>query len=162
MKYKCIIFDCDGTLLDTLEEISCAMNKALDARGFPSISADRYCDMVGWGIYRLAELALPSQSRTKENIQSLGESASVIMKELQEENLTKPYPGIQEMLINLSNQKKLKSKKLILAVLSNKPDAVLRGLMKKFFPNVSFDAVNGMRPGTSSKPDPCAVWDILT
>ena len=161
MKYKCIIFDCDGTLLDTLQEIACAMNKALAARGFPALPVESYRDMVGWGIYKLAELVLPPSARTKENIQTLGESASLIMKELQNENLTKPYPGIQNLLTELSSLNKTKSKKIFLAVLSNKPDVVLRGLMSKFFPDVIFDAVSGMRPGVPPKPEPSAVWDLL-
>jgi len=169
MKYKCIIFDCDGTLLNTLCEIARAMNKALETRGFPVIPQEQYRDMVGWGIYRLAELALPQQSRTKENIKLLGDCASGIMKETQDENLTrgetsgtKPYPGIQEMLIELSSLKISKSKKIALAVLSNKPDAVLRGLMSKFFSFINFDAVSGMREGIAPKPDPSAVWELLT
>jgi len=68
MKYRCVIFDCDGTLVDTLEDIASAMNMALVENGFPVVALENYRDIVGWGIIRLAELALPNAARTKETI----------------------------------------------------------------------------------------------
>jgi len=161
MKYKCIIFDCDGTLLDTLGDIALAMNKALSLHGFPDVPQTQYRDMVGWGIYKLAELALPEASRNKTNIKTLGDHASQFMKE-QPESLTKPYPGMNELLLKLSNIKFPRGKKMSLAVLSNKPDLVLNQVIGKFFPGINFAAVYGMRPGIAPKPDPAMVWDMLT
>jgi len=161
MKYKCIIFDCDGTLLDTLGDIAFAMNKSLSSRGFPVIPQERYRDMVGWGIYRLAELTLPCESRTKENIKMIGESASGFMEAAAGESLSKPYPGITDMLIKLSNLRLPRSRKMLLAVLSNKPELVLRRVISGFFPQIKFDAVCGMSAGKAAKPEPSAVWDML-
>ena len=185
MKYKCIIFDCDGTLLDTLGDISCAMNKALSLRGFPVIPQEKYRGMVGWGIYKLAELALPQEARCESNIKTLGDCAAQFMEEAQQKQQTnenrpaalysedtcagtKPYPGINETLVKLSNLKLPRNKKLSLAVLSNKPDFVLNQVIKYYFPEINFDAVYGMRTAKavcgdmSPKPDPAIVWELLT
>ncbi|MDR0464958.1 MAG: HAD family hydrolase [Treponema sp.] len=160
MKYKCVIFDCDGTLLDTLGDIACAMNKALVLHGYPLIPQIQYRDMVGWGIYKLAELSLPQEARTDSNIKTLADCAAHFMEE-ENKSLTKPYPGIAEMLSKLSDIKLPHTKKLSLAVLSNKPDSVLRQVVKNFFPYIYFDAVYGMRPGMKPKPEPEMTWELL-
>jgi len=156
-KYRCVIFDCDGTLADTLEDIAAAMNGALSERGFPAVPVDKYRGMVGWGIFRLAELALPETARTGENVRTVGNLAGRLMEDsLSGKSLSKPYPGIRELLAELGNSKTRT------AVLSNKPDPVLRRLMKDLFPEHVFDAVYGLRPGAPPKPDPSQVWEILT
>ena len=156
MTYRCVIFDCDGTLVDTLEDIAAAMNAALEAHGFPSAPLVKYRDMVGWGIIRLAALALPENARTEDVIQSVADHAQRLMDEQTEENrLSKPYPGIRELLAGL------KSKKIATAVLSNKPHSVLCRLMDGLFHPHVFNAVCGLRPGMTPKPDPQAVWELL-
>jgi phosphoglycolate phosphatase len=163
MKYRCVIFDCDGTLLDTLEDIASAMNQSLAKHGFPPAPLEKFRDMVGWGIYRLARLAMPEEARTESNIQTIGNYAEKIMKEQPLDSyLTKPYPGITELLVQLSALKSQRSKKVALAVLSNKPDSVLRNIMGKYFPPFTFDAICGLRPDLVPKPDPSSVWEILT
>jgi phosphoglycolate phosphatase len=162
MKYRCIIFDCDGTLLDTLEDIATAMNQALSLHGFPPTPLEKYRDMVGWGIFKLAALAMPEEARTESNIQKIGSCAERLMKDQPLDTyLSKPYPGIPELLARLSNLKTQRSKKIALAVLSNKPDSALRNIMGKYFPPFTFDAICGLRPELSPKPDPSSVWEIL-
>jgi hypothetical protein len=63
MKFKCVIFDLDGTLIDTIADIAASMNRALTAYHFPAVPLEAYRDMVGWGIRRLASLALPAEAR---------------------------------------------------------------------------------------------------
>jgi len=63
-KYKVVIFDFDGTLVDTLADIAAAMNHALSAHGFPVLRAEEYRDKLGWGVFRLATLAMPESART--------------------------------------------------------------------------------------------------
>ena len=162
MKYRCVIFDCDGTLLDTLGDIAASMNQALALHGFPQVPQEKYRDMVGWGIFRLAELVLPQEARNEANIKLLGDCATGIMGEHPEGIFTKPYPGIPELLMELSVLRRSQSKKIILAVLSNKPDSVLRHVIGKFFAPVGFDAVCGLHSGVAAKPDPSMVWEILT
>jgi phosphoglycolate phosphatase len=157
MNYRCVIFDCDGTLVDTLQDIANAMNQALTECGFPAPPLEKYRDMVGWGIFRLAELAVPKEARREEIIQTLGNRAKHLMEELPfEKSLSRPYPGIVELL------DELRARKILTAVLSNKPDSVLRRLMTDIFPNHAFNAVCGLRPGAPPKPDPSSVWDLLS
>ena len=163
MKYKCIIFDCDGTLLDTLGDIASAMNQALITHGFPAVEPEQYRGLVGWGIYRLAYLALPEEARTEANIITLGDCAARIMVEMPEEqSLTKPYPGMYELVTKLSGMKVSHSKKIVTAVLSNKPDSALRHIINKLFAPAAFDAIYGLRQGMAAKPDPSMVWELLT
>jgi len=156
MRYRCVIFDCDGTLVDTLEDIAAAMNMALVEHGFPVVPLEKYRDIVGWGIIKLAELALPKAARTKETIRLVSNCARKLMEEQPfEESLSKPYPGILELLAEL------KSRKIKTAVLSNKPDPVLCRLMAELFPQHAFNSVYGLRPGMPPKPDPSSVWELL-
>ena len=156
VKYRSIIFDCDGTLIDTLGDIALAMNHALETHGFPTLRTEEYRDKVGWGIVRLATLALPEEARTEENAQKLGDCAARFMEEQPEEkSLSKPYPGIKELLTEL------KARKIKIAVLSNKVDSVLHRMMHDFFSPLAFDAICGLRHGVAPKPDPAAAWEML-
>ncbi|MDR2576066.1 MAG: HAD family hydrolase [Treponema sp.] len=156
MKYRCVIFDCDGTLVDTLEDIAGAMNLALVEHGFQPLALEKYRDIVGWGIIRLAELALPQEARTKENIRRVSNYARHLMEEQPfSESLSKPYPGIPELLAELQNRK------IKTAVLSNKPDSVLRRIIAELFPQHAFDLVRGLRPDAAPKPHPAPVWELL-
>lgn len=156
MKYRCVIFDCDGTLVDTMEDIAGAMNMALVEYGFPVVALEKYRDIVGWGIIRLAELALPQAARTKETIRMVSNCAKKLMEEQPfEESLSKPYPGIPELLAEL------KGAKIKTAVLSNKPDSVLRRIIAQLFPQHAFNSVRGLRPNAPPKPDPSSVWELL-
>ena len=156
MKYRCVLFDCDGTLVDTINDIASAMNRSLTRHGFPVLPVEQYRDIVGWGIFRLAELALPQDARTEETIATVGSCAQRIMGEQPaEESLSKPYSGIRELV------SQLRAKKFSLGVLSNKPDPVLRRLMDDLFGSGAFDAICGLRTGIIPKPDPSSVWETL-
>jgi len=156
VKYKSVIFDCDGTLIDTLEDIAAAMNRALETHGFPTLRTEEYRDKVGWGIVKTAALALPEGARTDENAKKVGGFAANLMEEQPaEQSLSKAYPGIKELLTEL------KARKIKIAVLSNKLDSVLHRVMHDFFSPVVFDAVCGLRPGVAPKPDPAAAWEML-
>jgi len=153
MKYRCVIFDCDGTLVDTLEDIAGAMNASLAAHGFPAAPIEKYRDMTGWGVFKLASLALPEDVRTEETIRTVSLYTVHLMEE-QIEYRSRPYPGISALLAEL------KAKKFSLGVLSNKSDAALRLLIDKLFGPTTFDAVYGLRPHVPPKPDPTALWEM--
>jgi len=156
VKYKTVIFDCDGTLVDTLDDIAAAMNSALRESGFPALQTEEYRDKVGWGIARLAELAMPESARTAEVIEAIARHATSCMEQQSaEDSQSKPYPGIRELLAEL------KDRKIKIAVLSNKDDAVLRQMMRDLFHPLSFDAICGLRPGAEPKPNPAAAWEML-
>ena len=155
-KYKSVIFDCDGTLIDTLEDIAAAVNQALDMHGFPTLQTEEYRSKVGCGLVKTAAFALPEGARTDENAQKVGACAAKLMEEQPaEKSLSKAYPGIRELLTEL------KSRKIKIAVLSNKVDATLHRVMHDFFSPLVFDAICGLRPGIAPKPDPAAAWEML-
>lgn len=155
MKYSCVIFDCDGTLVDTLEDIAASMNRALRFHGFPALPPEQYRTLVGWGIARLSEQALPEDARNEAVIQKVAADAARFYGE-QPLVKSRLYPGIAELLAELKGRKKMK-----LAVLSNKPDPVLRLVIEGLFPPQIFDVIQGDRPGQARKPDPSLVWDLL-
>ena len=162
MRYRCIIFDCDGTLVDPLGGIAAAMNEALSRHGFPTVPRESYRDIVGWGTDRLTELALPEEARTEKAIQEVAALAMQLMTQQPiEQGLSEPYPGIPELVTRLAELKAPRSKRVFTAVLSNKPDSALRRLMGDLFGANAFDAVCGLHSGIAPKPDPQAAWEIL-
>jgi phosphoglycolate phosphatase len=153
-KYKGIIFDMDGTLVDTLEDIAASMNRALKSMGFRELPVEEYREKVGWGTERLAFLSLPEEERQKETSSRLAAQASIFYAEAPLV-YTRPYPGIPG-LINALRQRKIK-----LAVLTNKPDPIAQKVAAGLFPPGSFDRVQGGAAGKALKPDPASVWELL-
>jgi phosphoglycolate phosphatase len=155
MKYRCVIFDLDGTLVDTLEDIALAMNQSLAEGGFPQVPLEEYPHMVGWGITKLAGLALPPSERGDEKIRETAARAQRLYAETPLLR-SKPYPGMAELVAELGRIK------IRAAVLTNKPDPVARKVVEGLFPRTAFAAIRGALPGAPLKPDPAAVWEILT
>jgi len=153
-KYSGVIFDMDGTIVDTMEDIAASMNRALKKMGFPELPVENYLDKVGWGMERLAFLSLPEEKRQKETASRLAEQAILFYAE-DPIAYTRPYPGIPE-LINALRQRKIK-----IAVLTNKPDPVAQNVAAGLFPPGSFDRVQGGAAGKALKPDPASVWELL-
>jgi phosphoglycolate phosphatase len=154
MKFSCVIFDLDGTLVDTIGDIANSMNTALTARNFPPVPRDVYINMVGWGIKRLAFLALPPSARDEKTAEDLAAAAARYYAE-HPVVYSKPYPGIPELAAALK-QRKIKT-----AVLSNKPDLVTALVIGDLFPPGSFNLVQGEIAGIPRKPDPASTWEIL-
>lgn len=151
---KLVIFDLDGTLLNTVTDLAYSTNYALEQVGFPVHPVNKYNTFVGNGINKLFERALPENARTEENIQKI---RSYFVPYYNEHNMdaTAPYPGITELLNTLQE------KGLLLAVASNKYQAATETLVHHYFAGISFAAVLGQREGISVKPDPSIVYDIL-
>lgn len=154
LKHKCVIFDLDGTLVDTLADIAAAMNQALKSSGFSELRPEEYRDKVGWGIKRLAFLALPEEARLEETAARLSKDAAAYYADNPLVS-SRPYPGILELVSGL-RQKKIKT-----AVLTNKPDPVAQKVIAGLFPPGSFDIVRGEISGRPRKPDPACVWELL-
>ena len=151
---KLVIFDLDGTLLDTVADLAQATNQALAACGFPEHPVDAYNFFVGNGIMKLFERALPENDRTPENILRIWELFVPYYND-HSADLTRPYPGITELLAQLQ------ANGIGLAVASNKYDAATKELAARFFPGIRFAIVLGSREGVPPKPDPAIVGDIL-
>ena len=148
-----IIFDLDGTLINTIDDLGQACNHALSACGFPTHTIEDYPRLVGNGINKLIERAVPEQHRNETTVLRLREYF-VPFYDKHNCNLTRPYNGIPELL------KALKAAGHTLAVASNKYQAATEKIVAHFFPN-TFDVVLGERVDVPRKPDPQIVWDIL-
>ena len=149
-----IIFDLDGTLINTIDDLGQACNHALAACGFPTHKIEDYPRLVGNGINRLIERALPEEHRNEQTVLRLREFFVPFYDE-HNCDLTRPYDGIPELLHTL------KAEGHYLAVASNKYQAATEKIVAHFFPNM-FDVVLGERVGIARKPDPQIVYDILS
>lgn len=148
-----LIFDLDGTLINTIDDLGQACNHALSACGFPTHKIEDYPRLVGNGINKLIERALPEEHRNEATVIRLREHF-VPFYDQHNCDLTRPYDGIPELL------QTLKAAGNTLAVASNKYQAATEKIVAHFFPN-TFDIVLGERVGVPRKPDPQIVWDIL-
>lgn len=151
---KLIIFDLDGTLLNTIADLANSTNYALDLNGYPTHEVGKYNFFVGNGINKLFERALPEGEKSMENVLKIRE-AFVPYYDVHNADDSRPYGGIENLLT------KLRERGIQLAVASNKYDSATKKLIKHFFPNVPFASVYGQRDGINVKPDPTIVFDIL-
>ncbi len=150
-----IIFDLDGTLLNTIDDLANATNHALRTLGFPTHGLWVYPRLVGNGVSRLIERALPDDARTEKNISE----ALAAFKTFYDENCcnaTVPYPGISELIADLS------SKGINLAVTSNKYQEAVTKIIGHYFPDGNFRAILGNMDGIPRKPDPSIVFKALS
>jgi phosphoglycolate phosphatase len=153
MPYQAVIFDLDGTLLDTLEDIGDAVNRVLSARGFPVHPIDAYRFFVGNGVAMLITRALPEDKRDAETIRSCLDAYRADYD--QHWNVkTRPYDGVGAMLDALT------ARGLKLAILSNKPHDSTQECVREFLSKWSFDVVFGQRDGVPLKPDPAGALAI--
>jgi len=151
--YKAVIFDLDGTLLDTLEDIADALNAVLVSLGFPAHDIQSYKKMVGAGVENLIMQVLPEGHR---NAEMVDECVGLVKEQYRIHGFkkTKPYDGIPKLLEELSK------KGIKLAVLSNKPHENVLQQVKHFLHDARFEIVWGERPTIPPKPDPAAAFDI--
>lgn len=154
MSIRAILFDLDGTLLDTLADLADSMNQALAALGFPTHPRDFYHTAVGDGIEVFAERVLPEANRTPATIAKL---VSEMQKSyaLGWRNQTKPYSGIPTLLAELDRRSIRK------AVLSNKPDNKTKECVQHFFGSNTFNIIMGATKAFPLKPDPTAALHIV-
>ena len=151
---RLVIFDLDGTLLNTIADLATSTNQALQHYGYPTHPIEAYRFFVGNGINKLFERALPENERNEENVLRI---RSFFLPYYNEHNtdFSEPYPGIPELLLSLHEQG------ISLAVASNKYQQATEKLIAHYFPNLPFIKVLGQREGIPVKPDPTIVYDIL-
>ena len=148
--YQAVLFDLDGTLTDTLKDIADAMNRTLTKHGLPVWPVDDYRYMVGNGARMLAKRAVKGH---EEQLDAVFDDYMADYFQHKYDS-TAPYPGIQDMLKNLE------AKGMKLCVLSNKPHQDTLGVIRRYFPDVPFDIVQGQLPDVPLKPDPTAALRI--
>lgn len=145
--FKAILFDLDGTLVDTLEDLSEIMNTVLRRRGLPTHPKEAYKQMVGWGLRSLAEKSLPEGRRDEETVSECEEElVSLYFKTPVVK--TKPYPGIPELL------NKLTGKKIPMGILTNKTHHLAEEVVNRLLSSWEFVLIRGSIPGKPKKPDP--------
>ena len=151
---KLVIFDLDGTLLNTIADLANSTNYALKVLGYPIHEPDKYNFMVGNGINKLFERALPDGEKTEENVLRVRQEFVPYYAQHNADK-SRPYPGVTELL------ETLQTAGMQLAVASNKYQAATEKLIAHYFPNIKFTAVFGQREGIPVKPDPIIVKEIL-
>lgn len=152
MRYELAIFDLDGTVLDTLEDLTDSINCALERSGFPKRTRDEVRTFVGNGIKRLCEAAVPNGATAKDVDRVFSDFNEHYAVHCHDK--TRPYDGICDMI------RRLREKGVHTAVVSNKADYAVQELVSKYFPD-SFDAVTGERFGIEKKPAPDLVEAVI-
>lgn len=150
---KTVIFDLDGTLLNTIDDLTDAGNWVCRKNGWPEHTVEEFKYMVGHGIPNLVERFSPEEQRSPLLLMTTLAQFSEYYGAHSLDH-TVPYPGISELL------QALRDKGLRLAVFSNKADGYTRELIARFFPGI-FDVVAGKRPGFPAKPDSAGTKDVL-
>lgn len=152
--FKTVLFDLDGTLLNTLDDLADAGNRVCAARGWPTYPTGRYKYFVGNGIPKLVERMTPAACRDDATLAAvLAEFQADYGAHLRDK--TAPYPGMPALLA------RLKAAGVQLAVLSNKADPLARQVVADYFDMALFDAVHGARPGIPVKPAPDGTRALL-
>ena len=151
---KLVIFDLDGTLLDTIADLAESANYALKQLGYPTHPSAVIRTYVGNGINKLLERSLPADEQTEENVMRM-RTHFIPYYDAHNADLSAPYPGIVSLL------EELQAKGLMIAVASNKYQEATEKLVKHYFPMIDFVEVLGQREGINVKPDPTIVFDIL-
>ena len=154
MKFKAVLFDLDGTLLDTIEDLADSMNSVLKSNELPVHGLEAYKYFVGDGMKNLVRRALPESLRNEER--TVDKCLELMRKEYEKnwKEKTKPYPGIPALLSALTERG------LKIAILSNKPDDLAKRMTSELLGAWRFEAVAGERPPVPRKPDPRAAIEI--
>lgn len=152
MKYELVIFDMDGTILDTLDDLADSLNYALTQSGMPTRTRTEVCNFVGNGIRKLIERAVPIGS-TEEQIKGVHAIFTEHYK-VHCVDKTQPYSGIPELI------QTLRTAGIKTAVVSNKADYGVQELCEQYFKGM-FDAAVGERPNVRKKPAPDSVNEVL-
>ncbi len=155
MAFRAVLFDLDGTLLDTIEDLANCMNSVLGRQGFPGHDIESYKRFVGDGVELLVQRALPEGRRDDATIVfSVAAMRDEYAKRWSER--TQPYKGIPDLLDGLV------ARGIRMAVLSNKPDDFTKMMVSELLPRRQFEAVLGERPGKGRKPDPQGAFEIAS
>lgn len=151
---KAVLFDLDGTLLNTIDDLADSANYALSQRGYPSHDTEAYKYFVGNGMAKLLERVLPGEKRSQEEIAALRDIYASYY-ESHAFDKTRPYEGIPELL------DELRKRGLRLGGVSNKPDDQTQLTVSRMFNSDAFDFVTGNRPEFPLKPNPDVVFHVL-
>ncbi len=150
---KLAIFDFDGTLFNTVDDVIINFNIALKANGFPTLTRDEYIERLGGNIDEIVSLIL-NDKNTPENIELIKKEYGKQYSDSKKEN-SKPFPGILNLL------RDLESKDVLIAINSNRTTPSIKLFVEKFLPEIDFLEIEGHNPDYPSKPSPCGVNKII-
>jgi len=153
IEFQAILFDLDGTLLDTLADIAGAANAGLKQLGFPAHPIESYRRFVGDGAGCLARRALPENHQDEKTVERCREIIAAEYAKCWADN-TRPYSGVAELLAELHKRG------IPMAVLSNKPHDATRTVVEGYFPDHYFQIVRGSLPSVPIKPNPAGALQI--
>lgn len=153
MTIKAVIFDLDGTLVDSLADLANSVNGVLESMGLPAHTIDSYRRRVGDGARQMVSRALPEDRQDL-----LEDTLAAHTAYYRDHSLvhTRPYPGIADLIAAL------RERGLPLAVLSNKPDVMIAKVVTALFSEDDFTIIRGHREGVPLKPDPTSALDLAT
>jgi phosphoglycolate phosphatase len=153
MKYRAVVFDFDGTLLDTLWDLAESVNTVLNRSGFPEHSLEEYRHFVGEGIEELARRVLPEGHRDES---SIARTLTDVREEYRQRwpNHTRPYEGIPELLAALT------ARHIKMAIVTNKPDDSTRTMAARLLPKWKFNVIMGATTDLPKKPDPTGALEV--
>lgn len=153
MKFPLVVFDLDGTLIDSLADLADSMNAVLARSGLPVHPMDSYRRFVGDGVHNLVRRALPDDRKSEEDIRRhLDDMRAEYGRRWLDK--TRPYPGINDLLAALA------ARGVKTAVLSNKPHPATEHVTRALFPRHAFSLVRGAVPELPVKPDPAGAFHI--
>lgn len=150
---KLYIFDFDGTLVDTVDDVVICLNKALETHDFPTLTGSEYVERLGGNINEIVSLVLKDQN-TPENIETVKETYIPIYDESPKDNSV-PFDGVNDLL------EKLQDKGLLIAINSNRTTDSIRYFTDKFLKDIDFVLIEGHNENYPSKPSPIGVNKIL-
>ena len=151
---RLVIFDLDGTLINTIADLGACTNYALQKLGYPTHDIESYKFRVGNGINNLFRRSLPEGEKTDENVLRVRREF-IPYYNAHNTDLSRPYPGMVTLL------EELQAQGILIAVASNKYQEATTKIIGELYPSIRFSAFLGQREGINIKPDPQIVFDIL-
>jgi phosphoglycolate phosphatase len=152
-RFKAILFDLDGTLLDTLKDIADSMNAVLGRHAMKTFPVDDYRLLVGKGLRELIKCVLPEDKNREQTIDKFLSAMRIEYARRWADN-TKPYPGVPDLLDELQKIS------IPMAVLSNKADEFTQIMVRKLLPKWQFQLIRGLKDDIPAKPDPTSALQI--
>ncbi len=152
--YQNVIFDLDGTLLNTIDDLADAGNWVCDLHGWPTHTVEEYKRFVGNGLFKMVERFAPAEHRGAEEVQQVLDRDFAPYYNAHKADKTAPYAGMPQLLA------RLKAAGVAMAVLSNKADELAGPVVEGYYPGV-FPLIQGALPGVPTKPDPTLLHRMM-
>ena len=152
---KLVLFDLDGTLINSIDDLADSTNYALQQCGLPLHTVDEYKYFVGNSVDPLIRRALPEEEKENQELFDRVKKIYLYYYAAHSKDKTRPYPGISDLLSRCNKAG------VLVAVVSNKPDDITADVVRYYFPQIHFAATMGPKEGIPKKPDPAGVREVL-